>query len=529
MNNQLMLKELKCALCSNILSQPLELQCSALVCVKCLQEWIAATGAVNCPCCSEDGPLVSSHVRQAPGVILLLLSDVLVNCTDCSRDTKAGDYEGHDSVPSLTPEEEKQAAGLLKRAISTSPDKGIIQLPTGGTKIQGIVSGGEASALIQKEVLILSEEERRSLLDKAGISSSIELRAAQLTAISGDSNRQASVWLGEIAPFLFPIPSGGEELLWYTFHSWWIKLCNSWKGMKDKTGKCCFAAGDSVTNLHVALDRFNDQVEHLHGMKWRQYTVKVFICGDFEFLSKMYGLSGASGCYPCLYCKIHSDQMAIPLIVRGHAKERSLEDMYADHQCYVSSGSVKKDEQMFFNCISEPIFDIPVHRCSICWKLYACCQLDLELTSQITDFDSSSFSKYSQVLQRLPLFQADLETAQHAHEVLQQVATYVALVHGKKNPLAVDLLKQSAAKKRPVKALLAQEKLPHRSGVVAGQVTKFITAFSLYGKCHNICDQNFIGATQAHALDLAIQEFMAFFQDIPKKKYGMSWHDLPVF
>ena len=94
-------------------------------------------------------------------------------------------------------------------------------------------------------------------------------------------------------------------------------------------------------------------------------------------------------------------------------------------------------------------------RCSICWKLYACCQLDLELTSQITDFNSSSFSKYSQVLQRLPLFQADLETAQHAHEVLQQVATYVALVHGKKNPLAVDLLKQSAAKKRPVKALVS--------------------------------------------------------------------------
>ena len=52
------------------------------------------------------------------------------------------------------------------------------------------------------------------------------------------------------------------------------------------------------------------------------------------------------------------------------------------------------------------------------------------------------------MLQRLPLLQADLETAQHAHEVLQQVATYVALVHGKKNLLAVDLLKQSAAKKR---------------------------------------------------------------------------------
>ena len=88
-NNQLMLKELKCTVYSNILSQ-----CGALVCTECFQEWIAASGAVNCPCCSEGGPLVSSHVRPAPGVILLLLSDVLVHCTDCSRDVKAGDYEG---------------------------------------------------------------------------------------------------------------------------------------------------------------------------------------------------------------------------------------------------------------------------------------------------------------------------------------------------------------------------------------------------------------------------------------------------
>eukprot|EP00731_Ephydatia_muelleri_P035538 Em0133g8a len=38
MNNQLMLKELMCAVSSNILSQPLELLCGALVCAKCLQE-----------------------------------------------------------------------------------------------------------------------------------------------------------------------------------------------------------------------------------------------------------------------------------------------------------------------------------------------------------------------------------------------------------------------------------------------------------------------------------------------------------
>ena len=44
-------------------------------------------------------------------------------------DIKDGDYMKSMSV--YQPEEEKQAAGLLKRAISTSPDKPIIQLATG--------------------------------------------------------------------------------------------------------------------------------------------------------------------------------------------------------------------------------------------------------------------------------------------------------------------------------------------------------------------------------------------------------------
>ena len=117
-----------------------------------------------------------------------------------------------------------------------------------------------ASALIQKEVLILSEEERRSLLDKAGISSSIELGAAQVLAIKAGLAipwnklrllrqyvtspkvpilahcyfrwlKSSGIYLageermrhissqifgdnlkGEIAPFSFPIPSGGEEI-----------------------------------------------------------------------------------------------------------------------------------------------------------------------------------------------------------------------------------------------------------------------------------------------------------------------------
>ena len=62
--------------------------CSTLVCTTCLVEWIATSGNVNCPCCSEDCPLVPSHIKPASTVILLLLSDILVHCAGCNRDIK---------------------------------------------------------------------------------------------------------------------------------------------------------------------------------------------------------------------------------------------------------------------------------------------------------------------------------------------------------------------------------------------------------------------------------------------------------
>ena len=38
-----------------------------------------------------------------------------------------------------------------------------------------------------------------------------------------------------------------------------------------------------------------NHVKYTSAINYRQYTVKVFICGDYKFLSKMYGLSGVSG------------------------------------------------------------------------------------------------------------------------------------------------------------------------------------------------------------------------------------------
>ena len=134
-NNMTVLNELKCVVCSNILSRSLELPCRKLVCTRCVVERVAASTTV-CPCCSADGSLVSREIRPASNVTLLLLKDVQVQCMVCHRDVTAGCYDGHECIPSLTAGEEREAAALLKRALSTSPDKGIIQLPTEGAVIR---------------------------------------------------------------------------------------------------------------------------------------------------------------------------------------------------------------------------------------------------------------------------------------------------------------------------------------------------------------------------------------------------------
>ena len=95
-------------------------------------ERVATSTTLQCHCCSSDAHLVPSHIRPAPDLILMLLNDILVLCVKCNREMKAHSYEGHECTSCLTASEERTVAGILKRAVSTSPDKSIIKLATGG-------------------------------------------------------------------------------------------------------------------------------------------------------------------------------------------------------------------------------------------------------------------------------------------------------------------------------------------------------------------------------------------------------------
>eukprot|EP00731_Ephydatia_muelleri_P017660 Em0010g758a len=306
---------------------------------------------------------------------------------------RAGAYEEHECVLTLTASEERAAAGLLKRAISTS-SKGIIQLGTGGTPvtfmritnphnsttavcsrtlksrcselkaIRRVVSGGQPSVFLQNEVLSLGDEQRRALLKEAGISDEIKIGPAEVLAIKvglaipWNKIQILQRWLkasnislaceermrhasrravgenlkGELAPFSFSLPSGGEEfrgaplvfipdlilkvvelleendragrLTWHNgvipASEIWIKLGGDKGGGTFKMNFqiinvavpnsvnntcvfCCFETDDSYTNLHIALERYKEQVEHLQGMTCRIISMLVLLNPQQEY------------------------------------------------------------------------------------------------------------------------------------------------------------------------------------------------------------------------------------------------------
>ena len=128
-DNLSVLKDLKCPLCLEVVNQPLELPCRALVCAKCMKQWIVVSADVQCPCCYDPAPL---HLNPAPTLVLNILGDVLIHCAVCSRDIKARSFDDHQCTPAPTEEEMVAAAGVLRRMSSTSPENPVLTCPTGG-------------------------------------------------------------------------------------------------------------------------------------------------------------------------------------------------------------------------------------------------------------------------------------------------------------------------------------------------------------------------------------------------------------
>ena len=93
----------------------------------------------------------------------------------------------------------------------------------------------------------------------------------------------------------------------------------------------------AVRDSHENIVRFlkgglEDELTALQSHSWRDKTIKVFLNGDYDFLCKIYGLSGPQGTYTCLWCLMprrdmhkHSDMCQL----------RSLHSLLADNKTFM--------------------------------------------------------------------------------------------------------------------------------------------------------------------------------------------------
>ena len=117
---------------------------------------------------------------------------------------------------------------------------------------------------------------------------------------------------------------------------------------------------DSYFNLRSILHETRIQVESLQKQKWRGKTVRVFIFGDYDFELKIYGLSPASSCHPCLYCMATKEQIQVcpEQFAKMKIKTRTLASIRESYDEFVASGAGKENAKHFGNVIQKPLFDI---------------------------------------------------------------------------------------------------------------------------------------------------------------------------
>jgi hypothetical protein len=119
---------------------------------------------------------------------------------------------------------------------------------------------------------------------------------------------------------------------------------------------------DSADNLSKILVPMKGQVSDLAEMLWKEKKIRVFLFGDYDFLLKMYGLSGAASCHPCLWCTVSKEQMQIAPSQCTFTIPRTLHCLHYDFDRNFKSGLKKTTAKVYNNVINLPIWEIePSH------------------------------------------------------------------------------------------------------------------------------------------------------------------------
>ena len=118
---------------------------------------------------------------------------------------------------------------------------------------------------------------------------------------------------------------------------------------------------DSYDNLSFIMSDIRYKLEDLSKLEWDGKTIKVFAFGDYDFYCKIFGLSGAQGTHPCLWCNISKKQIQSD---QYHKSEpRTLESIKENCDKWeMETNADKKRASEYYNCVHRPMINIDLDR-----------------------------------------------------------------------------------------------------------------------------------------------------------------------
>ena len=116
---------------------------------------------------------------------------------------------------------------------------------------------------------------------------------------------------------------------------------------------------DTYENIKSFLNTgILDDLVQLKNQKWKDKNIRLFLNGDYLFITQVFGLSGPAAVYPCVWCDITKSELQHPLTTEYREfSERTLENLITSYEQFMKeTHGDRKDAQKYRNCIHKPLF-----------------------------------------------------------------------------------------------------------------------------------------------------------------------------
>ena len=207
-----------------------------------------------------------------------------------------------------------------------------------------------------------------------------------------------------------------------------------------------FSEKDSPANLETAMGRYRQQVTNLlTEQTWHGKSFDVFLFGDYEYQTNMFGLSGARGQRPCLHCLLTRKDIGQPKDQRPAANTvpRNLGQLAHDLEQFQAAGSVHQNAKLSNNVLRAAVLPVLLHNVVIPvlhldlgiypWILSAMLtevkRIDVQLAMQgsTAASDSSAFTTLLSGYKTVQALESSIATKAQELAAAQQLLQFVAI------------------------------------------------------------------------------------------------------